>query len=307
MANNAAPLDGANETMKTGEIEKPPSGIRIMWREIVRDKMALISFIFIVLLGLFVFGTDLLLNQDEIVEVDLLSIYAPPGEEFWLGTDYGGRDIFGQLIIGTKNSLLMGIMVTAMSAFIGIVLGIVAGFYGGHVDNVIMRVHDFFNILPNLMFMIVFAVIVPKYSPWTFSLVMMAFLWMGTARMVRSKALAERELEYIQAAKTVGTSDIKTMFTHMMPNISSLIIVNLTLSLAANIGIESGLSFLGFGLPEGSPSLGTLMSYATNPETLQYRWWIWLPASLLILILMLCVRNVGEALKRATDARQRRG
>ncbi len=107
--------------------------------------------------------------------------------------------------------------------------------------------------------------------------------------------------------KTLGSSNLKIMFTQVLPNLSSLIIVTMTLNLAANIGLESGLSFLGFGFPESTPSLGTLVSYATNPQTLEQRWWIWVPASVMIFVLMLAVNNVGQALKRATDARQRRG
>jgi len=297
----------AAEAEEIEQTERPPSGIYVFWREIVRDKLALVSFIFLILLAGFVYGTSMILSQEEIVTVDLFAIYEPPSSEFWLGTDYGGRDIFGQLIIGTKNSLSIGLLVTAMTGIIGIVFGLASGFFGGHVDNVLMRILDFFNILPSLMFIIVFAAIVPKYSVWTFSLIMTAFSWMGIARIIRSKVLSERELEYVQASKTLGISSFKTMFSHVLPNISSIIIVTMTLMLASNIGLESGLSFLGFGFPESTPSLGTLMSYATNPETLQYRWWIWLPASLLILLMMLCVRNVGEALRRAVDARQRRG
>src|SRR5690606_36076740 len=117
----------------------------------------------------------------------------------------------------------------------------------------------------------------------------------------------EKELDYIQASKTLGSSNFKIIFTQLLPNVSSLIIVTMTLNLAANIGLESGLSFLGFGFPESTPSLGTLLSYARNPQTLEFRWWIWVPASIMILLLMLSINNVGQALKRATDARQRRG
>ncbi|HEY4600492.1 MAG TPA: ABC transporter permease [Cerasibacillus sp.] len=284
-----------------------PSGLRIFWREIVRDKLALFSLIFIVVITAFVFITSEVLDYEEIVRVDLFNTHAPPSSDNWLGTDYGGRDVFGQLIIGTRNSLSIGILVTVMSGIIGIVFGLTSGYFGGTVDNVFMRILDFFMILPFLMIVITFVAIVPKYSIISFSLIMTAFLWMGIARLVRSKALQERELDYVNAAKTLGTSNFKIMFTHVFPNLSSIIIVNMTLNLAGNIGIESGLSFLGFGFPESTPSLGTLLSYATNPATLEYRWWIWLPAAILILLLMLSVRNVGEALKRATDARQRRG
>jgi peptide/nickel transport system permease protein len=299
--------NSATATVQKSEIIKTPSGFSIIWRELVRDKIALISLIFLVGIAASVYGVSLVLDQEEIVKVDLFAIYEAPGEDFILGTDYGGRDVFGQLIIGTKNSLSIALLVTIMTGFIGVVYGLAAGYFGGHIDNILMRVLDFFNILPFTMIVIAFVAIVPVYSVMTFSLIMTAFLWMGIARLIRSKALQEKELDYIQAAKTLGTSNFKIIFKHLLPNCSSLIIVTMTLNLAANIGLESGLSFLGFGFPESTPSLGTLLSYARNPQTLEYRWWIWVPASLLILVLMLCINNVGQALKRATDARQRRG
>jgi len=291
----------------TLDADRSPSGWIIIWRELVRDKLAFISLVFLTLIMVFVYGVSLFLDQKEIVTVDLFSIHKPPSKEFWLGTDYGGRDVFGQLIIGTRNSLSIGILVTVMTGVIGITVGLISGYYGGKIDNIVMRIVDFFMILPFLMIVIVFVSVSPKYTILTFSLIMTAFLWMGKARLIRSKALQEKELDYVQASKTLGSSNLKIMFTQVLPNLSSIIIVSMTLSLAANIGLESGLSFLGFGFPESTPSLGTLVSYARNPQTLEYRWWIWLPASLLILVLMLSINNVGQALKRATDARQRRG
>ncbi|MEC5423036.1 ABC transporter permease [Virgibacillus sp. C22-A2] len=296
-----------NADIQAQATEKSPSGFSILWRELVRDKIAFISLIFLILTVAFVYGISLFLDQAQIVTVDLFAIHEPPGEDFILGTDYGGRDIFGQLIIGTRNSLSIGILVTVMSGVIGILIGLISGYFGGHVDNAFMRLVDFFMILPTLMIVIVFVTMVPKYTIWSFSFIMTAFLWMGIARLIRSKALQEKELDYVQASKTLGSSNLKVMFNQVLPNLSSIIIVTMTLNLAANIGIESGLSFLGFGFPESTPSLGTLISYARNPQTLEYRWWIWLPASILILILMLSINNVGQALKRATDARQRRG
>ncbi|GEN87622.1 ABC transporter permease [Oceanobacillus sojae] len=293
--------------VKELEQAKTPSAIKVLLKELYRDKLALVSLIFLVLVAAFVYGLSIFLDQDQIVTVDLFAINEPPGEDFILGTDYGGRDVFGQLIIGTRNSLTIGILVTLLSGVFGIAYGLISGYYGGHVDNVMMRILDFMNILPFLFIIISFVVIVPDYNTITFSLIMSAFMWMGIARLIRSKALQERELDYAQASKTLGTSNFNIIFKQVMPNIVSLIIVTMTLNLAANIGLESGLSFLGFGLPESTPSLGTLISYATNPQTLEHRWWIWVPPAVLILILMLAVRNVGEALKRAADARQRRG
>lgn len=289
------------------DLGKSPSGINVLLRELVRDKVALISLLFLIIVVALVFGASILLDQAEIVKVDLFALYQPPSSDYILGTDYGGRDIFGQLIIGTRNSLAIGILVTLLSGIIGILIGLISGYYGGSVDNAFMRLVDFFMVLPTLMIVIAFVTAVPDYSILNFSLIMTAFLWMGIARLIRSKTLQEKELDYVKASKTLGTSDFKIIFNQVLPNLSSIIIVTMTLNLAANIGIESGLSFLGFGFPEDTPSLGTLISYARNPQTLELRWWIWLPASVLILVLMLCINNVGQALKRATDARQRRG
>ncbi|APO43108.1 peptide ABC transporter permease [Paenibacillus amylolyticus] len=301
-------MSKANDVVVTSQkIDKSPSSLSILWRELVRDKVALISLIFLGLVLLIVYGTALILDQDEIVKVDLFALYEPPSAQYWLGTDYGGRDVFGQLIIGTRNSLSIAILVTVMTGFLGIVIGILSGYFGGLIDNVFMRIVDFFMILPFMMIVIAFVTAVPKYNIVSFSLIMTAFLWMGIARLIRSKALQERELEYVKASKTLGSSHLKIIFSQVLPNLSSIIIVTMTLNLAANIGLESGLSFLGFGFPESTPSLGTLVSYARNPQTLESRWWIWLPASVLILVLMLSINNVGQALKRATDARQRRG
>ncbi|MFD4705045.1 ABC transporter permease [Gottfriedia sp. NPDC058432] len=295
-----------NQTHFT-EQRKSPSGFSVIWAEFRRDKLALGSLIVLGLIILGVYGTSLILDQNQIVKVDFLSIYQPPSSTHWLGTDYGGRDIFGQLIIGTKNSFTIGFFITIITNLLGLVLGLIAGYFGGWVDSVVMRIIDFFLSLPTLMLIIVFVTVVPTFSIINFVLIMSLFLWTGKARLIRSKVLSESELDYVAAAKAIGTPNWKIIISHVLPNVSSLIIVAFTLNLAGNIGIESALTFLGFGLPESTPSLGTLVSYATNPDVLQNKLWIWLPASCMILVLMLSINFIGEALKRAADARQRRG
>jgi peptide/nickel transport system permease protein len=289
------------------EKTKSPSGFSVIWSEFKRDRLALGSLILLGLILIAVYGTSLILDQDKIVKVDFLSIYQPPSSLHWLGTDYGGRDVFGQLIIGTRNSFTIGLFITIVTNIVGLSLGLIAGYFGGFIDSVVMRIIDFILTLPTLMLIIVFVVVVPKFTLLNFILIMSAFLWTGKARLIRSKVLSESELDYISAAKALGTPNWKIIISHLLPNVSSLIIVAFTLNLAGNIGIESGLTFLGFGLPESTPSLGTLVSYATNPDVLQNKWWIWLPASGMILVLMLSINFIGEALKRAADARQRRG
>ena len=287
--------------------EKSPSGFSIMWREFRKDKLAMFSLFFLALILIAVYTTSFIMKQEDIVRVDLFAIYDPPSAEHWLGTDYGYRDIFGQLIIGTRNSFTVGLAITLLSTLIGLTMGLIAGYFGGVVDNIIMRFIDFMMILPFLMIVIVFISLVPTFNITTFILIMTAFLWVGKARLIRSKVLTEKELDYVSASKTLGTPNWKIIFQQILPNLSSIIIVNITLNLAGNIGIESSLTYLGFGLPESTPSLGTLVSYATNPDVLQEKWWIWLPASIMILVLMLCINFIGQALKRAADARQRKG
>ncbi len=287
--------------------EKSPSGFSIMWRVFRKDKLAMFSLVFLTLLLLGVYITSFVMKQEDIVRVDLFAIYSPPSAEHLLGTDYGGRDIFGQLIIGTRNSFTIGLVITAITCFIGMTIGLIAGYFGGKIDNMIMRIIDFIIVLPFLMIVIVFITIVPKFNVLTFILIMSMFLWTGKARLIRSKVLAEKELDYVSASKTLGTPNWKIITFQVLPNLSSIIIVSVTLNLAGNIGIESGLTFLGFGLPESTPSLGTLVSYATNPDVLQEKWWIWLPASIMILVLMLSINFIGQALQRAADARQRKG
>ncbi|WP_080146297.1 ABC transporter permease [Marinilactibacillus piezotolerans] len=295
----------------------PPMGFKVIVKEFAKDKLALGSLILMVAILLFIFIGSFIIDQDAATRVSLFDAYLPPfssstdpayqGTEYLLGTDSAGRDIFGQLVIGARNSLLIGLSVTVITSVLGIIVGILAAYYAGMVDNVIMRVIDFIMILPQTMIIIIFVTIVSNYNVFSFILIMSAFYWVGQARFIRGRALTVGRLDFISASKTMGTPTYKIILREMMPNISSLIIVNLTLNFAANIGLETGLSFLGFGLPSNVPSLGTLVSAATNPDILENKSWVWLPASTLILVLVLCINYVGRALQRSADAKQRLG
>ncbi|WP_270659787.1 ABC transporter permease [Enterococcus thailandicus] len=291
----------------------PPMGLRMIAREFKKDKIAMFSLGLLVLLLLFVFIGAILTDQDKVMYVSIFDKYAEPGaistqgHKFLLGADEGGRDVFGQLVIGARNSVLIGFAITIITSIIGVGLGIISGYYGGMIDNILMRIVDFVMILPIMLIIIVFVSIIPKYNVWSFIFIMSAFYWVAKARLFRSKTLSEARRDYVSASKTMGTSDFRIMFREIMPNLSSLIITNLTMNFAANIGIETTLTFLGFGLPTNVPSLGTLIGYASSGEVLVNRQWIWLPASMLILVLMLCINYVGQAFKRSADARQRLG
>lgn len=288
-------------------VSEVPSFWKVLKREFKVDRLAKICLIILIITFAVVIIGSFIGNQDEIMKINLRSKYKAPGKEFILGTDIGGRSIAWQLLIGGRNSILIGFTVTILTTIIGVIVGLIVGFYGGQVDNIIMRICDFISVLPTTLLIITFVVLIPQYTMWHFILIMTVFYWVGITRLVRSKALSENRKDYINASKIMGTSDIKIMIGGILPNISSIIIVDLILGFAGNIGIETGLSFLGFGLPPTTPSLGTLVSYARTPGAMSNKLWLWLPASSLILVMMLCINYVGQAVRRASDAKQRLG
>lgn len=284
-----------------------PSFWKVIKREFKADKTATFCLIVLIVIFATVLIGSFMIDQHQVMKINLRNKYLPPGKGFILGTDIGGRSIAGQLLIGGRNSIFIGFAVTFVTSVIGILVGLITGFYGGKIDNIIMRIADFISILPSTLLIITFIVVIPKYTMWHFIFIMSVFYWVGTTRLVRSKALSENRKDYVNASRIMGTTDLKIMITGILPNISSIIIVDLILEFAGNIGIETGLSFLGFGLPPSSPSLGTLVSYARTPGAMSDMLWLWLPASLLILVMMLCINYVGQAVRRASDAKQRLG
>lgn len=293
---------------KNQSASTPPGGLRVIAREFAKDKTATVALALLVIILVLVFVGALILNQDEVMKVNLMGRYLRPGVNgHILGTDEGGKDIFGQLIIGARNSILIGFSITIITSIVGVSLGVIAGYYGGKVDGFLMRIVDFIMILPMLMMIIVFVTVIKNYTIYHFILIMSAFYWTGKARLFRTRTLSEASLDYVNASKTLGTSDLVIMFREILPNLSSLVIVNLTLNFAGNIGIETSLTYLGFGLPATVPSLGTLIANARNADILENKTWIWLPAALFILVMMLCINYIGQAFQRAADAKQRLG
>ena len=297
-------MDSIDEaTLK--EMSSVPSFWKILKAEFKHDKAAIVAISILMIIFVVIIISGFVLDTEAVMKVSLRDKFSVPGKKFILGADLGGRPILPQLLIGARNSILIAFSVTIITEIIGIFFGLITGFYGGRVDNIIMRICDFILILPVVMLIIVFVTIVPTYNIWTFIFIMSTFYWTGVTRLVRSKALSENRRDYVNASRIMGTSDFKIMYGGILPNISSIIIVDFTLGMAGNIGIETGMSFLGFGLPPSSPSLGTLIGYARDPGTISGKLWVWLPASILIMVLMLCINYVGQTIKRASDAKQR--
>ena len=287
-----------------------PTGFSVIVREFKKDKIALFSFFAVTIFIITVFIASMFIDLQQLQTVDIFRKYEVPSfDNFWnfFGRDSGGRSVMGYVIVGARNSITIGVIITIVTTFIGLFVGLCMGYYGGKIDAWGMRVVDFISIMPSVMIIIVFVSIVPKYGIFQFILIFSMFYWTRTTRLARSKTLSETRRDYVNASKTMGTSDLKIMFSEILPNISSIIIVNGTLALASNIGIEVALSFLGFGLPAATPSLGTLISYASKPEIIQYKAYVWLPAALVLLFMMLGINYIGQALRRAADAKQRLG
>ena len=296
------------DVTKESTVSTPPTGFQVIVREFLKDKIALAALIILTLIFLFIYIGPFFINEATALKVNILQRYKAPGVNgFLLGSDEGGRDVFAMLVIGARNSVTIGFTITILTCIIGIIVGLISGYYGKWVDTTLMRIVDFIMILPTLMIIIVFVTVIPNYTLFHFILIMTSFYWVGSARLFRTRTLQEASLDYVNASKTLGSSDLQIMFREILPNISSLIIVNLILRLAGNIGIETGLTYLGFGLPYTTPSLGTLISAAKTQDIIENKMWVWLPATILILVMMLCINYIGQAFQRAADARQRLG
>ncbi|KRN01398.1 ABC-type dipeptide oligopeptide nickel transport system, permease component [Levilactobacillus senmaizukei DSM 21775 = NBRC 103853] len=302
---SAADLTRLNQEAQS---EATPSTARIIWNEFKADRPAMAALIIIVGFILFVMVAALFIDTPKMMETNIMNYFNPPfSAQDWLGADSAGRSIAQQLIVGSRNSIGIALGLTAISSTFGIAWGLISGYFNGYVDWGMQRVYDFMMMLPMLMIIIVLVTIIPHYNAITLTLIFSLFYWEGTSRLIRSRTLAEADKDYVAASITSGTNQWKIIFNQIMPNISSLIIVDTTLSFAENIGVETGLSFLGFGLPSQTPSLGTLIANANDPNNITQYWWTWLPAALEIIVLCLSISYIGQVLRRAADASQRQG
>ena len=283
-----------------------PGILALSWQEIRRSKAALLSLIVLVGILLASFIGSAMLDGNYVNRVSIMTVDQSPEQWGRLGTDHGGRDMLSMLFLSARTSFVISFSVTIFSLLIGYIVGIIAGYYGGFVDLVVMRLIDFVFMVPTIMFIIVTVSLIPHYTTTHFVLVLIAFGWPASAVMLRPRVLQEASKDYIAASKTLGTPNWKIILKKILPNTLSFMMVGIVLGLAANIGLETGLSIIGYGLPLGTPSLGGIIRVATNPVVLQHRWWQWLPAVALIFVMTLSIYGVGDAISRAVNPKQRR-
>ncbi|WBW96350.1 ABC transporter permease [Oceanirhabdus sp. W0125-5] len=282
---------------------KPLSMGRLAFMKFRKNKLAILGAVVLTILVLFALFAPLLTNY-KIDDLDLYSISVEPSSEHILGTDEIGRDVFTRLIYGGRVSLVVGIVATLLQVFIGTVLGALAGYYGGIVDSIIMRVVDIIMCFPFFMIAVTIAAVIGP-SIWNLIIIIAMLSWTSIARIVRGEVLALKEREFIEASKALGMNNFQIILKHIIPNILSPILVSATLSIANSILTESALSFLGMGVRPPQPSWGNMLTSAQSMNTLRYEWWLWIPPGLMIFLTVLSINFLGDGLRDALDPKEK--
>jgi ABC-type dipeptide/oligopeptide/nickel transport system permease subunit len=292
---------------------------QIFWGRFRKDKVAFVGLAFIVLLVLLaVFApviSDVMgIGPNERFEdtVNAIGLPSGPSSEHWFGNDQSGRDVFIRTIYGARTSMTVALLATGISVFIGIVLGLIAGFFGGATDTVISRTIDVVMSLPILLLGIglaaacgatvqgcLFGIIQPGLPLVVFIISLVN--WTYIARIVRGQSLTLRSREFIEAARSLGSGNARIMFREILPNLAAPIIVYTTLIIPANILFEAALSFLGVGIPQTTPSWGRMLSDAQDVFTAAP--WMMLFPGLALLLTTLAFNLVGDGLRDALDPR----
>ncbi|WP_187287241.1 ABC transporter permease [Methylotenera mobilis] len=232
--------------------------------------------------------------------IDVKAILLQPSMQHWMGTDGLGRDVLSRMLYGGRISLLVGLVAVGISTAIGILLGALAGFYRGWVDTLIMRIVDVMLSIPS--FFLILAVIA-FLTPSIINIMIVIGLtsWMGVTRLVRAEFLSLNEREFVMASRTLGAKNARLIFTHLLPNSLTPIIVSAVLGVAGAVLMESGLSFLGLGVQAPQASWGNILT--DGKEYIQFAWWLSLFPGLAILITVLGYNLLGEGLRDALDPR----
>mgnify|MGYP001781987116 FL=1 len=268
-----------------------------IWRRLKRNRIAMVGLIILCFLLIVVIFDDLIAVEG-INDQNIQNRLKPPSAEHIFGTDPYGRDIFSRIVLGARYSLSMGVVATAISALIGIHLGAISGFYGGRVDNYIMRALDIFMTMPMILLAITIAASLGSGMFNTMIAVGISGS-PGIARVTRSAVLGVRNQEYIEAAYSINASDFRIIFRYVLPNAMAPIIVQVTFMVASSILAASSLSFLGLGLKPPTPEWGAMLS--TGREFMRDSWWICAFPGLMIMISVLAINMIGDGLRDALD------
>ena len=333
-----------DNTATVQETYKEMSPMQLVLRRFFRSKLSIVGLVMVVFLFLFSFLGPVIYNvwgetgQDEslvvtpiettytytdefgneitVIEVleheGTLNAYADPSWAHLLGTDNMAMDVFERLMYGGRISLTIGFIVVILETIIGVILGGISGYFGGWVDQLIMRIVDIFNCIPTLPILLIASAVIdswniePDQRIYILMVIITIFSWSGVARLVRGQILALREQEYITATEVMGLPTWRKIFKHLIPNVMPQLIVSMTLGLGSVILYESTLSYLGLGVQIPKAAWGTMIATANDPMVLNYHLNMWLPAGIMIVIAVLGFNFIGDGLRDAMDPKARK-
>jgi peptide/nickel transport system permease protein len=275
------------------------SFFRDFLRRLLRNRLAAAGGVVVLLLFVVAAFPSLLTDKDP-NRIDILRILAPPSAEHPLGTDELGRDVLSRMAHGARISMEVGFVATGIATVIGLLVGLVAGFYGKWVDAVLMRFVDIMLCFPS--FFLILAVIA-FLGPSILNIMAVIGLtsWMGAARLVRAEMLSLKERDFVAAARAQGAGDLRIIFRHILPNALAPILVWATLGVAGAILVESSLSFLGIGVQPPTPSWGNILT--AGKDNIEFAWWLSVYPGLAILVTVLGYYLLGEGIQDAADPR----
>jgi peptide/nickel transport system permease protein len=304
-------------SLPVDELETPPLSLgQMAWRRFRRHKMAMFGSITLILILVFAIGGALIYSEADANKTDTKKRLDSPSSEHVFGTDTVGRDILARTIYGAQISILIGVTAMLVEISVGVTIGALSGFYGGRVDNILMRFTEAVLVIPQIFLLLVmakfFAGKIPdvQFLGRTFSgsviiiiLIIGLTSWPYTARVVRSQFLSLKENEFILAARSIGTPKSQIIFQHILPNSIAPIVVAATLGVASAITLEAYISFLGLGVRPPTATWGNMLEGAYN--YIDQAYWLWLFPGALIALTVLGINFVGDGLRDALDPRSR--
>jgi ABC-type dipeptide/oligopeptide/nickel transport system permease subunit len=272
-----------------------------IWARLRRDTRARIGFVVVALLLLMALLAPVLARHDPI-RVDLVRQFEAPSLEHWMGTDVQGRDVWARLVYGARVSLAVGLISQSIALALGVTFGLLAGYYGRWIDDLVMRLADVTLAFPTLLLLIAMVAALQPSLLVVFVTVGIVG-WAGMARLVRGQVLVVRQLEYVQAARALGTADRRIIARHVLPNVIAPVIIASTLGMAGAIMAEAALSFLGLGVQPPTPSWGAMIADGRDLSQLRTSPWTSLFPGLAIGVTVLGFNLLGDALRDALDPR----
>ena len=275
--------------------------MKALLKRTVRHHLALIGLIILVPMFFCAVFAPLIAPNDP-VEPDIKNILSAPSLSHPFGTDTLGRDVFSRVLYGTRISLLVGFVSVGIAILIGLILGAISGYFGGIVDEIIMRFVDLMMCFPTF-FLILAVIAVLEPSIWNIMIVIGLTSWMGTARLVRAEILGIKGKEYVMAAKAQGFGPLRIIFRHVLPNAVTPVYVVATLGIGGAILTESALSFLGIGVQPPTPSWGNILTQAK--DNIEVAWWLSVYPGLAIFLTVMGYNLLGEGLRDIFDPRRK--